>query len=275
MPCALAHSRTSVVFSPAAVPRRLPRAGVARTVARLRSWGVLAVGNLPSALARPGRRQEGRLTGAAGRCLCSKTIRRQQVRAGSATGMELPRRVSRIWTTPSAGVLSVRGRSSSVLSAPSSTGPGTGRQTGGTTTWRVGCAPGRRQPRNDGRSMPPMRRRPRLRAQIARREIRMSMLAWAGFWSTCLNWQNASPRMSASLSCQAMTRGSNSKNSILAAPSAVPGVREPELTVSGAPPRLWPQPAASPQMISGSPPCVPPWRASGPGRAGDGARCSS
>jgi len=39
--------------------------------------------------------------------------------------------------------------------------------------------------------------------------------------------------------------------------------------------RLWPQPAASPQMTVGSPPCVLPWRASGPGRAGDGARCSS
>ena len=235
---------------------------------------MLAAGNAPSALARPGPRQEGRLTVAAGRCLCSKTIRRQRVRAGSPTGMELPRRVSSIWTTPSAGVLSGRGRSSSVLSAPSCTGPGTGRQTGGTTTRRAGCAPGRRQPRNDGRSMPPMRRRPQPRAQISRREMRMSMLAWAGFWSRCLNWQNASPRMSAWLSCQAMTGGSNSKNSIPAAPSAVPGVREPDRTVSGAALRLWAQPAAWPEMIGGSPPWVLPWRASGPGRGGDGARGS-
>jgi len=241
--------------------------------ARLRSWGVPAAGSAPREFPRPGRRREGWLTDATGRCLCSKTIRRR-VRAGSATGMELRRRVSRVWTTRSAGALSVRGPSSSVLSAPSCTGPGTGRQTGGTTTWRAGSAPGRRPPRNDGRSMPPMRRRPRLRAQIARREMRMSMLAWAGFWSTRLNWQNASPRMSAWLSGQAMTGGSNSKNSILAAPSAVPGVREPDRTVSGAPPRLWPQPAAWPQMIGGSPPCVLPWRASGPGNAGDGARCS-
>ena len=53
---------------------------------------MLAVGNVPSALARPGRRQEERLAGAAGRCLCWKRIRRQSVRAGSAIGMELPRR---------------------------------------------------------------------------------------------------------------------------------------------------------------------------------------
>ncbi len=234
---------------------------------------MLAAGSVPTVLARPGRRREGRPTGAAGRCSYSKTIRRR-VRAGSATGMELPRRVSRVWTTPSAGALSVRGPSSSALSAPSCTGRGTGRQTGGTTTWRAGCAPGRRQPRNDGRSMPPMRRRPRLHVQKARREMRMSTLAWAGFWSTRLNWQNASPRMSAWLSGQVLTSGSNSKNSILAAPSAVPGVREPDRTVSGAPPRLWPQPAARPQMTGGSPPCVLPWRASGPGRAGNGARCS-
>lgn len=80
------------MVEPAGKALQLRPARMARTMARLRSWGVLAVGNVPGAVARPSRRQEGRLTGAAGRCSCSKTIRRQRVRAGSATGTELPRR---------------------------------------------------------------------------------------------------------------------------------------------------------------------------------------
>ena len=50
-------------------------------------------GSVPSAVAWRGRRQEGRLTGAAERCLCSRTIRKticQRVRAGSVTGKRAP-----------------------------------------------------------------------------------------------------------------------------------------------------------------------------------------
>src|SRR5271168_2027913 len=46
-----------------------------------------------------------------------------------------------------------------------------------------------------------------------------------------------------------MISGSNSKNSIPAAPSAVPGVREPGRTVSGAPVRPWP-PAADDRWVA-------------------------
>jgi MFS family permease len=141
------------------LPRLQPHA--TSRMARLGPWG-------PAGIMR---------TRGAGPSMCSRTTRRPCAPAGTATGMELPRRVSRIWMTPLAGVSSERGLLSSAPSAPSSTGPGTARRTGETTTWRARCAPGRRQPRNGGRSTWRMTLRSRPNGRTARHEPRMRMPA--------------------------------------------------------------------------------------------------
>ena len=219
---------------------------MARTVARLRSWGVLAVGNEPSALARPGRRQEGRLTGAAGRCSCSKTIRRQRVRAGSATGMALPRRVSRIWTTPSAGVVSVRGRS--IV-----------RTVGSVLYWAGDRPSDWRDYDLEGglRGWPPSaaeRRAVDAAYEAAAAAARADSEARDGYEYARLGWllghvpelAECEPAYECVVELPGDDQWIEFEELDPGAPSAVPGVREPERMVSEAPPRLWPQPAVSP-----------------------------